>query len=79
MRMHSAFTTNPIAFSIIRCGGCVVRVSAIKLVGCGSLLTLFSSFFFDALSSTLQKQVKAVLYRPRSPRQCIKAVYVAVE
>lgn len=35
MRMHSAFTTNPIAFSIIHRGGCVVRVSAMKLVGCG--------------------------------------------
>lgn len=34
-RMHSTFTTNPIAFSIIHLSGCVVRVCAMKLVSCG--------------------------------------------
>lgn len=71
MRMHSAFTTNPIAFSIIHRGGCVVRVSAMKLVGCG-LVRRFELNFPKAGQGCAERA-------PGSLWQCIKVVYVAIE
>lgn len=74
MWMHNAFTTNPIALSIIHRSRCVVSVSAMKLVGCGLV-----THFLLASSLTMQRQVKAMRYTARSLQQCRNVAYVANE